>query len=51
MKEVYETPEMEVVEFETEDIITASGNDLPEVTFPQYSMSGKKLFGHRISGA
>jgi len=31
MKEVYETPEMEVVEFETEDIITASGNDLPEV--------------------
>lgn len=34
MKEVYETPEIEVVEFETEDIITASGNDLPEVTFP-----------------
>ena len=32
MKDVYETPEMEVVEFETEDIITAS-NDLPEVTF------------------
>ena len=33
MKDVYETPEMEVVEFETEDIITASGgdNDLPEV--------------------
>ena len=26
----YETPEMEVVEFETEDIITAS-NDLPEI--------------------
>ena len=31
MKEVYETPEMDVVEFETEDIITASGNDLPEI--------------------
>ena len=31
MKEVYETPEMEVVEFEIEDIITASGNDLPEI--------------------
>jgi len=31
MKEVYETPEMEVVEFETEDIITTSGNDLPEI--------------------
>jgi len=31
MKEVYETPEMEVVEFEVEDIITASGNDLPEI--------------------
>ena len=31
MKEVYETPEIEVVEFETEDIITASGNDLPEI--------------------
>ena len=28
MKERYETPEMEIVEFETEDIITAS-NDLP----------------------
>lgn len=25
MKERYETPEMEIVEFETEDIITASG--------------------------
>jgi len=35
MKEVYETPEMEVVEFETEDIVTASvalySNDLPEM--------------------
>ncbi len=31
MKERYETPEMEIVEFETEDIITTSGNDLPEV--------------------
>lgn len=27
MKERYETPEMEIVEFETEDIITTSGND------------------------
>ena len=33
MKEVYETPEMEVVEFETEDIITGS-NALPEIPFP-----------------
>ena len=31
MKDVYETPEMEVVEFETEDIITASDNNLPEL--------------------
>ncbi len=31
MKERYETPEMEIVEFETEDIITTSGNDLPQV--------------------
>ena len=30
MKERYETPEMEIVEFETEDIITGS-NDLPQV--------------------
>lgn len=30
MKERYETPEMEVVEFETEDIITTSG-ELPFV--------------------
>ena len=29
MKERYETPEMEIVEFETEDIITTSGYDLP----------------------
>lgn len=28
MKERYETPEMEIVEFETEDIITGS-NDTP----------------------
>lgn len=28
MKERYETPKMEIVEFETEDIITGS-NDLP----------------------
>ena len=25
MKEIYEVPEMEIVEFETEDIITNSG--------------------------
>lgn len=33
MKERYETPEMEIVEFETEDIITTSGNgnDLPTI--------------------
>ena len=35
MKERYETPELEIVEFETEDIITTSGlqdeNALPEV--------------------
>ena len=31
MKEKYEAVEMEIVEFETEDIITASGNDLPQV--------------------
>ena len=35
MKERYETPEMEIVEFETEDIITTSGNDndLPPMGF------------------
>lgn len=26
MREKYETPEMEVIEFETEDVITTSGN-------------------------
>lgn len=31
MKEIYETPEMELVEFDTEDIITASGD--PETPF------------------
>lgn len=29
--EKYETPEIEVIEFETEDVITTSGTDLPEV--------------------
>ena len=27
MKEIYETPKMEIVEFETEDIITTSGGN------------------------
>lgn len=27
MKEIYEVPEMEVIVFEAEDIITASGGD------------------------
>ena len=27
MKEIYETPEMEIVEFDTEDVITTSIND------------------------
>lgn len=30
MKEIYETPEMEIVEFETEDVITTSDIVLPE---------------------
>lgn len=28
MKEKYETPDMEVVKFETEDVITASGGQI-----------------------
>lgn len=28
MKELYQAPEMEIVEFEVEDIVTASGDDL-----------------------
>ena len=39
MKERYETPEMEIVEFETEDIITASNvqdeNALPGIGIEQ----------------
>lgn len=31
MKERYETPEMEIVEFETEDIITTSDVNNPEL--------------------
>ena len=27
MKEIYESPQMEIVEFETEDVITTSGVD------------------------
>ena len=35
MKERYETPEMEIVEFETEDINTISGE--PETPFVPFS--------------
>lgn len=35
MKERYEVPEMEIVEFETEDIITTSGE--PGDTFVPFS--------------
>lgn len=35
MKERYETPEMEIVEFETEDIIITSGD--PENPFVPFS--------------
>ena len=35
MKERYETPEMEIVEFEAEDIITTSGD--PETPFVPFS--------------
>ena len=31
MKEIYEPAEMEVVEFDAEDVIVTSGNDLPEI--------------------
>lgn len=32
MKERYETPQMEIVEFETEDIITTSGDPVNDNT-------------------
>lgn len=35
MKENYEAPVMEIVAFETEDVITASGVDGGEGSFPQ----------------
>ena len=31
MREKYTTPEMEIIEFEVEDIITASGRDKDEL--------------------
>ena len=33
MKDIYETPEMEIVEFETEDVITASGGCVIDTPF------------------
>ena len=33
MKEIYETPEMEIVEFETEDVITTSGGGAIDTPF------------------
>lgn len=44
MKEVYETPEIEVVEFETEDIITTSGNDLPEIPLESQNECQKAIW-------
>ena len=41
MKERYETPEMEIVEFETEDIITTSGE--PETPFPKINERNKEV--------
>lgn len=35
MREEYTTPEMEIVEFETEDIITTSGDQDPGITLPE----------------
>ena len=32
--EKYETPVMEVIEFETEDVITASGDGDDDITMP-----------------
>lgn len=34
MKEAYTTPEMEIVEFECEDVITTSGINLDENELP-----------------
>lgn len=34
MKEKYIAPEMEIVEFEAEDVIRTSGNELPEEENP-----------------
>ena len=33
MKDIYETPEMEIVEFETEDVITTSGGRAIDTPF------------------
>ena len=31
MKEKYEAPVMEIIKFETEDVIRTSGNELPDI--------------------
>lgn len=36
-KKKYETPEMEIILFELEDIITTSSLDLPEIDIDQYT--------------
>lgn len=35
MKKIFETPECTVIEFDNEDIITTSGNELPGVPVGQ----------------
>lgn len=34
-KKLYESPEMEIIRFEEEDVIKTSGNELPEVPLSQ----------------
>jgi len=43
MKEKYVTPEMEIIEFESEDIITTSNPSTPEIDFFTDAMYGTGL--------
>lgn len=36
MREIYEKPEMEIIEFETEDVITASNGGVIDIPFEPY---------------
>lgn len=50
MKELYLNPEMDVVKFSIEDVISTSNGELPEATTTSEFMAGGENEGEKVSG-